>query len=64
MCFDLIVHRDFFKNYFEGIIEKIVEINESLKCNLHYPEGGTNPSTNAHVVKNYGEARLNSIDTF
>jgi hypothetical protein len=45
------------------MVEKIVEINESLKCNLHYP-GGTNPSTNAHVVKNYGEARLNSIDTF
>jgi len=46
------------------MVEKIVEINESLKCNLHYLGGGTNPSTNAHVVKNYGEARLNSIDTF
>jgi hypothetical protein len=56
---------DFEQNYFKGMVEKIVEINESLKCNLHYPwGGGTNPSTNAHVVKNYGEARLNSIDTF
>jgi hypothetical protein len=31
---------DFEQNYFKGMVEKIVEINESLKCNLHYPWGG------------------------
>jgi len=31
---------DFVLEYSKGMVEKFVEINESLKCNLHYWGGG------------------------
>jgi len=48
---------DFVLEYSKGMVEKFVEINESLKCNLHYWGGGGGGREQQQKKKMVGEEK-------
>ncbi len=44
--------------------KKFLKLMSRWRCNLHCWRTSANPSTNAHVVRNYGEANINQINIF